>query len=261
MSIALAKNLRRLPWQALVVPFVIVVLWQLVVGLEWANPQFLPPVSAVAEQGQRLISNGELWEGLKASLFRDLLGLSIGSVLGISLGIVLGVSRLADRLFLPSLNTLKQISPFALIPLLSFWFGLKEPAKIAFIVLTCIFPIALNTYQGVRGVAAEYIEVSRVYRFTSWQLLRRVILPAAAPGIFAGLHLGVFFSWLGTVGAEYFFAAGAGVGNIIIDGRNASKMDLVLFGTLVIGLTGYALNLVLALVERRVLRWRAPRSE
>lgn len=256
MSVQRFAFVPALPWRGVVLPLLLVLAWDLAVRAGLANPQFLPPVQAVIDTGQALVASGELWVGLGASLARNLAGLAIGSLLGIVIGIALGVSRTADRALMPTLATLKQISPFALIPLLSFWFGLREPAKLAFIVITCVFPILLNTYEGVRSVPAEYLEVGRAYRFGRLRLLWRVVLPTAAPSIFTGLHMGVFFAWLGTVGAEYFFAAGPGVGNTIIDGRNASRMDLVLFGVFVIGLTGYLLNRALAFAERRVLRWR-----
>jgi len=245
-----------LPWRGLVLPLLLVAIWELVVRARIANPVFLPPVSDVVRQGARLVSSGEVWVGLRASLARDLAGLAIGGALGIAAGVALGVSRRADRLFLPTVDALKQISPFALIPLMSFWFGLREPAKIAFIAITCVFPMLVNTYEGVRNVEQKYLEVARIYRYGPARTLALVILPAAAPSILRGLHVGVFFSWLGTVGSEYFFTAGPGAGNIIIDGRNASRMDLVLFGVVVIGLTGYLLNVAVGLVERRVLHWR-----
>jgi len=245
-----------LPWRGIVFPVILILIWQLIYLAKIANPVFLPSVFAVIEQGHRLIDNGQLWEGLKASLYRDLVGLSIAIFLGVSIGIALGVSRLAGKVFLPTFNTIKQVSPFALIPLLSFWFGLHEPAKIAFIVVSSVFPIMINTYEGVRGIAFDYVEVGRVYKMTTFQLLRKIILPAATPSIFRGLHLGVFFSWLGTVGAEYFFTAGAGLGNIIVDGRNSSRMDLVLFGVFVIGITGYLLNIGLSYAEKRLLHWQ-----
>lgn len=249
------------PWRGLVLPLAIVVVWELIFRAKLANPVFLPSVFAVIHQGHTLIANGEVWVGLKASLIRNFTGLAIGASLGIGVGILLGVSRLSGKLFLPTLDALKQISPFALIPLLSFWFGLHEPAKIAFIALTCVFPILTNTYEGVRNVALEYVEVGRAYTLSPLQTLRLVVLPAAAPSILRGLHLGVFFSWLGTVGAEYFFAAGAGVGNIILDGRNSSRMDLVLFGVFVIGFTGFLLNALIDKIEKRVLHWRTQESK
>lgn len=243
------------PGRGLAVPLLLVLLWEIAFRAQLANPVFLPSVGSVVAQGSRLLWSGDLWAGLQASMARYAAGLAIGSLLGIGIGLLLGMSRLADRAFLPTLDALKQISPFALIPLLSFWFGLREPAKIVFIAITCVFPILINTYEGVRSVAVEYIEVGRSYRCNLYQLVTKIVLPAASPGIFRGLHLGVFFAWLGTVGAEYFFVAGAGVGNIIIDGRNSSRMDLVLFGVFVIGLIGYLLNLVVTRLEGRALHW------
>lgn len=247
--------LTRLPGRGILVPLLLVLLWELVHRAHLANPVFLPSVDAVVDQGIRLVSSGDLWVGLQASMARYVAGLAIGILFGVGIGLLLGVSRLAEGVFLPTLDALKQVSPFALIPLLSFWFGLREPAKIAFIAFTCVFPILVNTYEGVRSVAIEHIEVGRAYRFGLGQQLTKIVLPAASPAIFRGLHLGVFFAWLGTVGAEYFFAAGAGVGNIIIDGRNASRMDLVLFGVFVIGLIGYLLNRVVTRIEGRALHW------
>lgn len=258
MTVSVSKQnyFAFLPWRGIVFPLILILIWQLIYLAKIANPIFLPSVFSVVEQGHRLIDSGQLWEGLKSSLFRDLIGLSIAIILGVSIGIALGVFRLADKVFLPTFNTIKQVSPFALIPLLSFWFGLHEPAKIAFIVVSSVFPIMVNTYEGVRGVALDFVEIGHVYKLTTTQVLKNIILPAATPSIFRGLHLGVFFSWLGTVGAEYFFAAGSGLGNIIIDGRNSSQMDLVLFGVFVIGMTGYLLNVGLSFVEKRLLHWQ-----
>ncbi len=241
---------------ALLGPIAILGAWELAERTHLANPLFLPPLPAVVAVGRKLIANGDLFVGARASLFRGLAGLAIGAVVGVSAGVALGVSRVAERAFHPTLGALKQVSPFALIPLLSFWLGLKEPAKIAFVAITCVFPIFLNTYEGVRSVPVKLLEVGRIYRLSRWQLVTRIVLPSAAPSIFAGLHLGVFFSWLGTVGAEYFFLAGPGLGNIILDGRNGFRMDLVFFGIAVIGATGVALNGLLSLTEHRVLRWR-----
>ena len=241
---------------ATVGPLALLGAWELAEATHLANPLFLPPLPAVVAVGRRLVASGDLLLGLRSSLVRTLAGLGIGALVGISAGIALGVSRLAERAFHPTLGAWKQISPFALIPLLSFWLGLREPAKIAFVALTCVFPIFINTYEGVRSVPRKLIEVGEAYQLGRWQVVTRIVLPAAAPSIFAGLHLGVFFSWLGTVGAEYFFAVGPGLGNIILDGRNGFRMDLVFFGIAVIGATGLALNGLVSLAEHRVLRWR-----
>lgn len=242
---------------ALLLPAVLVTAWELSTRVHLANPLFLPPVAAVLAAGRRLLESGELAAGLRASVLRAGAGLAVGAAVGVSAGVALGVSRLAGRALHPTLTALRQVSPFALIPLLSFWLGLGEPAKVAFVALTCVFPIFVNTYEGVRSVPPQLIEVGRAYRLRPGALVARIVLPAAAPSIFAGLHLGVFFSWLGTAGAEYFFLAGPGLGNIILDGRSGFRMDLVFLGIAAIGATGAALNGLVALAEHHVLRWRA----
>lgn len=254
-SLALPALPRRGPL-AFVGPIAILGAWELAHRTRVANPLFLPPLQAVAAVGRRLLANGELLAGLRGSLALSLAGLAIGALVGIPAGVALGISRTAERALHPTASALKQISPFAFIPLLSFWLGPAQGAKIAFVTLTCVFPIYVNTFEGVRSVPATLLEVGRSFRLNRWQLALRIILPSAAPSIFAGLHLGVFFSWLGTVGAEYFFLAAPGLGNVILDGRNGFRMELVFFGIAAIGATGAALNGLLSLAERRALRWR-----
>jgi sulfonate transport system permease protein len=241
-------------------PLALLALWALLHRSGRVNPLFLPSPAAVLDVGRQLLASGDLLSGWAASLERLLLGLGLGAAIGIGLGIALGMSRTAERAIQPTLSALKQVSPFAMIPLLSFWFGLREPAKVAFIALTCVFPILVNTFEGVRSVPAPLLEVGHVHGLGRWALLRRIVLPAAAPSILTGLHLGVFFSWLGTVGAEYFLSAGPGLGNVIIDGRAGLRMDVVFFGIAAIGATGVVLNAILEALEARLLAWR-PQAE
>jgi sulfonate transport system permease protein len=253
-----AARLRSLPLRLAPALSVLAALltWELVHRSRLVNPLFLPSPEAVADVGRRLAASGALATAWAASLERLLAGYAAGALIAVVGGVILGVSRPAERALQPTLAALKQISPFAVIPLLSFWFGLREPAKIAFIALTCVFPVLVNTFEGVRSVSPRLLEVGRVYGLGRWATIRRIVLPAAAPSILSGLHLGVFFSWLGTVGAEYFLSAGPGLGNFIIDGRSGFRMELVFFGIAAIGATGIALDGTLDLAERRLLRWR-----
>jgi len=87
-----------------------------------------------------------------------------------------------------------------------------------------------------------------------------VILPSASPQIITGLRLGLIYAWLGTIGAEYFFAAGPGVGNILIDGREHFLLDQVIVGVAVVGVVGYGFHLITTAIEARLLRWRRVRA-
>lgn len=247
-------------WQArlraAVLPFSVLLLWRVAVQYRWVNPLLLASPEKVLTRLVTEVTESELIPQLLASLQRDLLGFAVGSAAGIVLGGLLGTSKLADRLISPTFHAFKQVAIFAWIPLMSVWLGTGEPAKVAFIALAAFYPVVQATYEGVHGVPRELVEVARVFRFTPWQLVRRVVLPAAAPAIFAGLHLALFYSWLATIGAEYLLAAGAGIGNLMIDGREQLAMDKVLLGVIIAGLVGAALNATATAFETRTLRWR-----
>jgi sulfonate transport system permease protein len=128
---------------------------------------------------------------------------------------------------------------------------------VVFIALCALCPVVVNTHEGVRSVSREYVELARVFRFSRLQSFRKVILPAALPSIFSGLHLALIYSWLGTLGSEYLLAPAPGIGNLMIDGREALAMDRVLLGVIIAGLVGFALNALAAAAEGQFLRWRA----
>ncbi len=240
-----------------VLPVALVALWWLATRLGWSTSPLLVSPEKVWATGVAQIQSGKVFAALGASLQRDLIGFVIGSSAGLLFGALLGGSRWFERLVGPSFHTLKQISLFAWIPLLSVWFGLGESAKVAFLSLAAFFPVVLNTYEGVRSVPADLLEVARVLKFNRRQRWQKVILPSAAPSIFAGIHLGLIYAWLATLGAEYLLVSGEGIANLLIDGREHFWMDLVLFGVIVIGAVGYALNGLATRVEARALAWRS----
>lgn len=239
-----------------VLPLALLAAWAWAADAGWSDSPLLVSPLAVWERAVLQVRTGELWTSLSASLWRNAWGFAIGASAGLVFGSLLGGSRWFDRLLGPSFHTLKQISLFAWIPMLSMWFGLGDAAKIAFIALAAFFPVVLNTCEGLRGVPREFIEVARVHGFSTWQLLGRVVAPAAAPSIFTGLQLSLIYTWLATLGAEYLMASGKGIGNTLIDGREHLWMDLVLLGIIVVGLVGAVLNWTLATLEKRLLAWR-----
>jgi sulfonate transport system permease protein len=244
------------PLRGWVLPALLLALWWAALHWQWTTSPLLVSPLQVWDKGVSLLSGGDAWRALGASLRRDLIGLAIGASAGLLFGGALGLSRWTERLFGPSFHTLKQISLFAWLPLISLWFGLGDPAKVAFIALASFFPVVLNTFEGIRSTPPDLVEVARVLRFSRLQLLTRVVLPAAAPAIFTGLHLGLIYAWLATLGAEYLMVAGPGIGSLLVDGRDQFWMDQVLFGVVLVGGVGFVLNTLAAIVERRALAWR-----
>jgi sulfonate transport system permease protein len=198
--------------------------------------------------------SGELWRALSASLARELTGFTLGASLCLLLGALLGVSPFANRLIGPSFNTFKQVSLFAWIPLISVWFGLGDLAKVVFLSLAALVPVVAHTSDGIRSVKPELLDVGRAFRYNKWQTVAHILLPAALPSIFTGVYLALIYSWLATLGAEYLLVAGSGIGNTLVDGSEQFRMDLVVFGVIVIGLTGWALNSLARAVQQRWFR-------
>jgi len=244
------------PLRGFVIPALLVALWWAAVRFGWSTSPLLVAPGKVWQTGVDQVASGKVFAALGASLWRDLAGFAIGASAGLLFGALLGASRLAERFIGPSFHTLKQISLFAWIPLLSVWFGLGDAAKVAFLSLAAFFPVVLNTFEGIRSVPPDLLEVARVLRFTPAQRRRKVILPSAAPAIFAGIHLGLIYAWLATLGAEYLLVSGQGIGNLMIDGREHFWMDMVLFGVFVVGLVGFTLNWIASRIEARALAWR-----
>lgn len=231
-------------------------LWWAAIRFGWSTSPLLVSPAQVWATAADQIASGQLFVALGASLWRDLAGFTIGTVAGLVVGGLLGASRLAEKLVGPTFHTVKQISLFAWIPLISLWFGLGDAAKVAFLSLAAFFPVVLNTFEGIRSVPLDLLEVARVLRFSGPQRWLRVILPAASPSIFAGVHLALIYAWLATLGAEYLLVAGKGIGNTLVDGREHFRMDLVIFGVIVVGLVGFSLNLLAMRLESRALAWR-----
>ncbi|MDR0702125.1 MAG: ABC transporter permease [Azoarcus sp.] len=254
---ALRKVLSGFDPRALALPGVLVALWALAHGAGWVDTRLIPSPLGVAATAWHSIFAEDFLPGLLESLYRDISGFAAGALLGIATGVALGLSRWLDAAINPTLNAFKQISLFAWLPLITSWFGYDDGAKILFIAASTFYPVAVNTFEGVRGVTRQHLEVARVFRFSRTQLIFRLLLPAAAPRILVGLQMGLVFAWLATIGSEFLLANwGNGLGNIIIHGREALDVGLVIWGLIIVGIVGSFLNRLAQRVENRVLKWQ-----
>jgi sulfonate transport system permease protein len=244
-------------WRALVLPLALLALWWALTALGWVNTRLIVPPGRVLDTALRQLADPVFWQGVGLSVLRDLSGFALGSAAGLLLGVLMGVSRWADHALGPTFHTLRQISLFAWLPLLSSWLGYGELSKLVFISLSVLYPVALGTFEGVRSVSQAHAEVAKVYRFSRWQVFSRLILPAASPQIATGLHLGLIYAWVATIGSEFLLANwGNGLGNVVIKARASFNVELIVFGMLAIGGVGTVLNRVATRLEARALHWR-----
>jgi sulfonate transport system permease protein len=244
-------------WRGAVLPLLLIAAWLAATAFGWVNTRLIVPPWGVVKTAIVQLGQVDFWLGVVYSLFRDVSGFTFGAFAGIAIGTLMGVSRWSERLIGPTFHTLRQISLFAWLPLLSSWLDTGDLSKIVFVGLSTFYPVVLGTFEGVRNVTRAQAEVAKVYEFTRSQLLFRLILPAAAPQILTGLRLGLIYAWLATIGAEFLLANyGNGLGNIVFKGRAGFNVELILFGMLVIGFIGYGFNRLADFAERRVLKWR-----
>ncbi len=244
---------RALAW---VLPVVGGALWQLASAHEWVDPNLLASPWRVVQVTVSGLGDGTLLIAMAMSLQRTLGGLLIGGSLGFLTGLLLGLCPRAERMLGASFSALRQIAIFAWVPLLTAWFGLGEGAKWAFVSMAAFFPLLVATQRSVAQAPAHLTEAAQVLRLSLWQRLRWLILPAAAPGIFAGLRLALIYAWLGTIGAEYFMPSNGGIGSLMIGAQQLMRMDQILAAMLLIGLAGAALNFLGQTIEHRATRWR-----
>jgi len=244
---------RLQPW---LLPLLLLALWQAATQQGWVDPNILVSPWAVLQTTLAGALDGSLTTALGKSLGRAVGGLLLGGSLGFALGLWLGLSRRSERLFGPTLSALRQIAIFAWVPLLTAWFGLGELAKWVFIALAAFFPLFIATQRSVLNLSPQLREAAQVLRLNLWQRLRRLVLPGAAPGIFAGLRLSLIYAWMGTLGAEYFMPSNGGIGSLMIGAQQLLRMDLIMSGMLLVGLTGATLNLLGQRLETRATRWR-----
>jgi len=241
-----------LPWA---LPLALLALWALATHFAWIAPQVLPAPDAVVLTLKDALLSGELWANLQISLLRVLAGFAIGLVGGLALGVAMGLSPTVQDYVYPLFKAFAQVPVLGWLPLLMLLVGIDEALKIILISKAALVPIALNTYKGIQGVPTRYIEVARVLRFTRWQMLSRVVFPAALAPIWNGIRYGLTHAWLALVVVE-LLASSEGLGFMIVYGRQLFQLDVVLAAVVVVGAVGYALDKALAAIEQRLLRWR-----
>lgn len=234
------------------VPVGLFALWW-VVSARSTSP-YLPPLSDILQQFRQdwLFSLDR--SELLPSVERIAEGLGAGIVIGIGLGVILGSSEQARRAFEPILEFLRGIPTPAIIPMTLLIFGIGNLQKAFLIAFGVVWPILLNTVEGVRGVDPGFREMAHVYGLGRVRTLWSVTFRAAMPQIFAGLRISVALSLLLVVVAE-MFASHNGLGYYIIVSQNTFQIRAMWSGIILLAILSYAVNLALVMIERRVLYW------
>jgi len=174
---------------------------------------------------------------------------------GISFGACIALSRLAEAALAPAFLAVWQVPVIAFVPVLVIFLGIDEPFKIAIVALATFFPVALATFDGIRGVPKAWFDVARVYRTRIPDLILRILVPATVPAVLTGMRVALTRSWVVLVAAE-LLAADSGIGQMMEMGRQMFRIDVVLAGVVVSGVIGFALDRGAKAIEHRATRWK-----
>jgi ABC-type nitrate/sulfonate/bicarbonate transport system permease component len=240
---------------------VTLILWQIATTV--AGSVFFPTPLEIFAQMREIWLSGDartlflspgVREDILPSLGRMLAGWGIAAIIGIALGVAIGRSRLFANLVDPSLQFLRAIPGPALIPIFLLLLGTETTMRIGLIVFSSLWPILLNTIEGVRTVETGHLQTAAVFKIPSWAQLFRIVLPSAGPKILAGLRVSLSIALILMVISE-MIAATNGIGYRVAYSQQNFQFPEMWAGIVLLALLGFGLNWIFTRVENRLLAW------
>jgi NitT/TauT family transport system permease protein len=241
-----------------VVPLILIVAWTVVTALGLVKPLFLPSPADVLEEAWRQISTGILLQDAAVSTYRIVVGWLAATVIAVPVGILMGNFRIFEGALEPLISTMRYMPVVALIPLSILWAGIGDEQKILILFLGTFFQMALMVMDNVKNIDINLIRAGQTLGYTNAEILWRIILPAAMPGIWDTFRITIGWTWTYLVVAE-LVAAQTGLGRRIMDAQRYLATDTIIFGTLFIGVLGLVTDQFFKRVGRYLFRWAGDR--
>jgi NitT/TauT family transport system permease protein len=208
----------------------------------------------------QMFASGAIWAPLGVSAAAFAIGLAVAIVVGLPLGVLLGRSKTLNAMFDPFVTAFNATPRLVFLPLLMLWLGIGMWSKIAIVFLGAVFPLLINTHEGVRNADKVLINVVRSFGATEWDVARLVVIPNSLPFIVVGLRLAIGRAILGVVVAE-FFGAQAGLGVIMVRAASSFNVDVVFAGLIVFAGLSLIMTGLVKVLEERMSRWRPQHVE
>lgn len=236
-------------------------IWQL---LSWSGVTRLPgPLSVWTDERTRTLllypfydfgglDKGLFWQTL-ASLGRVAQGYLSAAVVGISLGVLVGVNPLLNKALDPIFQFLRMVAPLAWVPIALVALQQNQPAAIFVIFITAVWPILINTAEGVRQIPQDYTNVARVLKISRQKYFFKILLPSALPYIFTGLRIAIGLAWLAIIAAEIVMSGIVGIGFFIWDAYQQNYVSEIILAVVYIGAVGLLLDKLIAFIQRLIL--------
>ena len=248
---------RKLLISAIAVGLVIL-LWLVTGHYELTSRLLLPPLGEIANTAEELWTDGyvhvPLWQHIAVSLGRALAAFAAAIVSGVPIGLVMGMFPGINAALDPFVQFLRPLPKLALIPLIIVWFGIGELSKFLLIYLATVLTVIVAAAAAVMNVKQGRIRAAEALGVSKYQLFRYVIFPSALPELFIGVRMAIGIGWTTLIAAE-MIASSSGLGWMVINASSYLRTDVVMIGILLLGVTGYALDLALVAIQRVAVPW------
>jgi len=224
----------------------------------WAgliNPMFMSAPSLIGKAAWQMFASGEIWNDLYVSGIEFFWGYFLSIIFAIPFGIAIGWYKKFAYVCDPFVNAMNATPRVALLPLVIIWLGIGILSKVGIIFLGAVFPLLINTRDGVKTTPANLLTAARSFGASEWQIFKSVVLPSTVPFILTGLRLAVGRALIGVMVGE-LYAATAGIGFMITVAGATFQTDKVFVGVLIFAITGMIMTDVIDRYEQRFDKWR-----
>lgn len=236
-------------------PIILIIAWELLSRAEVFPSYQLPAPTVILKTIAGLAADGSLWGHVGITVYRVFIGFLIGTAVAVLLGSIVGFYKKAEQLFDPMIQAFRSIPSLAWVPLFILWMGIGEPSKVTMIAVGVFFPVYLNVVSGINGVDRKLIEVGKMYGLNTFELIRRVILPASLPSFLTGIRSGLGLGWMFVVAAE-LMGASSGLGYLLVLGQNTLSPETILASIILFAIVGKLSDWLLKIVEQKSLHWQ-----
>lgn len=238
-----------------IVPLLVwLLIWQAVVKSGLVRQEFLPSVDMVAVALWGLFTTNELWVNLFASIYRAAVGLVMGCSIGVVAGLIMATSPIGSRILWPFVTATYSLPKTSLVPLFILWFGIGDVTSILTVALSCLLPVVLNTFHGVKAIPQVTIWSAQAMGTPKHRMLWSIMLPASSMSILTGVRIALGFSFVLTISAE-MIASKIGIGKMIyLYGENGSYPYMFAAISMVV-VVAFVADRALVRIIRQVTRW------
>jgi NitT/TauT family transport system permease protein len=228
-------------------------LWSAASYGHWVDNLFLPTPTQVWDSAVYYATDGDMWEDIKVSVTRILLGFVLSTVVAIPIGVLMGVNKRVEAAAEPPIDFIRYMPAVAFIPLTLIWFGTTETQKIVILFIGVFFQEVLLIMDNVKNVPRPYVDMAYTLGLSQWKTIWKVVVPASLPGIVDTLRICMGWAWTYLVVVE-LVGANSGLGFRIQSAQRYLDTPQILIGIVIIGILGLGFDFAF----KALYRWAFP---